>query len=227
MIAFPAHRRVRRTTVGRAEGPVELTGRVAGTPWARARVVTIDRYPWPAPGERQATRVRMLVDAKNLYLQFRCRDRHSFAAETRLNGDVYLDSCVEFFAGVDEQYFNLEINCGGTIHLGFGPGRRGRKLIDAARAGQIRIATSVTSPVKNESPPDDDWWVALRWPLAVLRQWTGRSFPTRPRSVWRGNFYRCGGRTDPQHACWSPIDPVRHPEPDFHRPEYFGRIEFA
>ena len=214
----------RRHTVARADGPVELSGSVRATSWPRARPLHVDVYPWYAGGGKQATEVRLLYDPDNLYAQFRCRDLHIFSAETKLNGDVYKDSCVEMFAGIDEVYFNLEINCCGVMHLGVGSGRTPRRLVDAVLAGQIKIATSIRSPIKAESPDDRDWWVAARLPFAVLNKFTARVLTPRPGATWRANFYRCGGRIDPQYACWSPIDT---PEPDYHRPEFFGELRFA
>jgi hypothetical protein len=41
---------------------------------------------------------------------------------------------------------------------------------------------------------------------------------------WRANFYKCGDKTSHPHwLTWSVVD---KPEPDFHRPEFFGILEF-
>ncbi|MDE6137165.1 MAG: hypothetical protein K2F97_06800, partial [Muribaculaceae bacterium] len=38
----------------------------------------------------------------------------------------------------------------------------------------------------------------------------------------RGNFYKCASATSqPHYLSWNPIDT---PEPDFHRPEFFGKL---
>ena len=218
---------MKRYTIQPASGPVSLTGQVAGTVWSRARVLRIDAYPWYERGEKQSTTVRMLHDRRALHVQFRCRDRHISARASRLNGDVYLDSCVELFAmpspDAGGEYVNLEINCCGCIHLGWGPGRGGRRLVGADLARRVRIATSVPSATKDESPGDRQWWVAVSLPFAALSAFTGRRGRPGPGDVWRANLYRCGGQTDDQYACWSPID---WPRPDYHRPEFFGRLCF-
>jgi hypothetical protein len=42
--------------------------------------------------------------------------------------------------------------------------------------------------------------------------------------VARANFYKCGDETETPHfGAWSP---VQTPQPDFHRPEFFGRLVF-
>jgi len=216
---------MRRYVIGSAAGAVPLTGRVAGTPWSRARVLRIEAYPWYERGCKQSTTVRMLYDPQALHVQFRCRDRHVSARATRLNGEVYLDSCVELFAmpSGGGEYFNLEINCCGCMHLGWGAGRPGRRLVGPELARRVRIATSVASATKDASDDDRGWWVAVSLPFAALSEFAGRRIEPGPGEAWRANLYRCGGQIDDQYACWSPID---WPRPDYHRPEFFGTLLF-
>ena len=213
----------------RVAGEPPLTAR----PWD-AEALSIDQYPWYAGGEKPATRVRLLYAAAAIYLQFLCDDRHSYADHTEINSAVCEDSCVEFFAMPDpageKRYFNLEINCCGTYLLGCG---RGREEICAAFVDpavslrHLKIAASVSGRTKEESPDDDGWWVAAMVPFALVSEIICRPIKPTSGSIWRANFYRCGGRIDPQHACWSTVDATAHPQPDFHRPEYFGELHFA
>ena len=208
--------------------PVPLAGQVARTPWAGANVLKIDRYPWYAGGHKQPTLVRMLYDAASLYVQFRCSDRHILSRVTELNGMVCEDSCVELFASPhpDERadYFNLEVNCCGCMHLGWGPERNGRRLVTPEPASRVHIATSEPAPTRDESPDDRRWWVAAAIPFAMLGEFAGHDVRPTRGDVWRANFYRCGGRPGGQYAVWSPID---WPHPDYHRPEFFGTLRFG
>ena len=209
-------------------GPAPLCGNGADGTWARANVLTIDNYPWHVGGEKQSTRARVLYDDDAIYLQFQCDDEHVSAQVVDLNGRVCDDSCVEFFANVDpdggSSYLNLEINCCGTMLMGFGHGRNDRTLISPDLAGHIEIVTSVPAETKEESPDDTGWWVAAAVPFNRISEFAGQEVRPQSGAVWRTNFYRCGGRTDPQHACWNPID---WPTPDYHRPEFFGELRFA
>ena len=219
---------MRRGIIRYVDEAVPLCGRVLGTPWAKAQAIRVDRFPWYSKGRKQSTTVRTLYGADCLFLQFRCRDRHSSAKVIDLNGPVCRDSCVEFFATVRPErapdYVNLEVNCCGTLHVGYGPDRHGRRLIGPAAAGEITVATSVSGPVKEESPADRSWWVAVRLPFTVIESLSGETVRPRAGDRWRGNFYRCGGRTDDQYACWNP---VVSPAPDYHRPECFGELHFV
>lgn len=213
-------------TVEKVDTLSQMTADPAGLPWEKVNVLEIDNYPWYSAGKKQRTTVRACYDAENIHLIFECEDVHIAASAREPNGPVCQDSCVEFFAGPPDtgQYFNLEINCCGDILLGYGQKRQNRILADPALIRQIEVATTVQERPKHESPDDDGWILQVRLPLEVLNRLTGQAIKPSPGERWRANFYRCGGRTDPQYACWSPI---QTPSPDFHRPEFFGTITFG
>ncbi len=202
-----------------------------GIPWKGADVLHVDQFPWYTSGIKQTTETRLLYDDQAIYVQFICQDRHINSEATELNGKVWLDSCVEFFASPEPDkkpdYFNLEMNCCGTFLMGYSPGREARKHITPEMASKVTLITSVPGPTKAESSKDDGWWAAARLPLEVIAQLTGMKIQPQKGTAWRANFYRCGGKTDVQFGCWSPIDIVKHPVADFHRPEYFGQLIFG
>ncbi|MHC4716098.1 MAG: carbohydrate-binding family 9-like protein [Planctomycetota bacterium] len=209
--------------VRRAPGAIRLA--CEDPAWGAADRILIDEYPWYAGGAKQETDVALLYDDEALYALFVCEDRHIASAETRTNGDVYRDSCVELFAspGPGEGYFNFEANCCGVVHLGFGDGRGQRRLAGEPVHESIQVVTSIPTDTKDESPNDDGWWLAAALPFEALTELAGAKVQPASGDTWRGNFYRCGGKTDVQYACWSPIERDR---PDFHRPECFGTLQF-
>ncbi|MDY7011208.1 MAG: carbohydrate-binding family 9-like protein [Planctomycetota bacterium] len=211
--------------VRRASGTVRLA--CDDPSWDRADRLAIDEYPWYAGGLKQETTAAVLYDDEAIYLLYVCQDKHISAVETRSNGNVYLDSCVEFFMSFESEggrkHLNFEVNCCGTIHMGFGAGRENRTLAPPEVLNAVKVQSSIPTPTKNESPTDDGWWLAAAIPFSAISEFVGRRIAPEPGETWRANFYRCGGKTDPQYAAWNPID---CPEPDFHRPEFFGTITF-
>ena len=208
----------------RATAPLRLA--LDEPAWNRAERLNIDEYPWYQSGQRQETDVALLYDDRAIYALFVCEDKHIHSVETRPNGNVYLDSCVEFFAIPDAAnagYFNFEANCCGTMHLGWGSGRPNRTLAGPRIHKAIKVVTSIPTPTRQESPNDDGWWLAAELPFAALAELGGANVGPLRGDTWRANFYRCGGKTDTQYASWNPIG---NPKPDFHRPEFFGVLRF-
>ncbi len=218
---------MRRYLVKRVDVPVPLTNQISGTPWEWAVVLKIEEYPWYSSGSKQATEARVLYDDEALYLQYQCRDRHVYSRATRLNGEVWLDSCVEFFASPfpnsGPDYFNFEMNCCGVFLAQFGPNRQDRAWISESLAQEFTVVASEPGPLRDELPGDERWWVAARLPFDALSRFVGRAVRPDSGTLWRANFYRCGGKTDPQYACWNRVEV---PQPDYHRPDCFGELVF-
>jgi hypothetical protein len=214
---------MREYTVERTAEAPALTGSVEGA-WAEANVLDIDTWPWDSGLDRQATTARALYDDDAIYLQYDCEDDHIQAEATELNGQVWKDSAVEFFVRPHEDrphYLNFEGTCCETFLMGVGPDRD-RTHVTPEVAADVRVATSVPGPTKEPHPDDSGWWLAVALPFEALSALAGRSVAPASGDTWRANCYRIGGGTE--HAAWNPIDA---PEPDFHRPDDFGRFTFA
>lgn len=230
--AFDTEQDVTTTTdkpvyaLARAHGNIPLSADPQTGPWKELDSIRIEQFPWYTDGEKQRTVVTACYDPNNIHILFDCEDSHIGAFAREANGAVCQDSCVEFFASPPGKphYFNLEMNCCGDIHLGYGPMRLERKLAPPSLIEQIGVTTTVDERPKQEYPDDDGWVLQVKLPFKVINQLTHREITPEAGTQWQANFYRCGGFTDPQHACWSPIDA---PLPDFHLPEYFGTIIFG
>ncbi len=194
--------------------------------WADVPAGAIDCFPWYASGVKQSTVFRAVWSPEGLSLRFDCQDRHIWSVATRTNGYVWLDSCVEFFVAPNPakplNYYNFEMNCVGTYlcgtHCDWAEGYR-----DCSLDLGLRVATTIPGPTKNESPADDGWSLVALIPWAHFDH-DAPHLPPRPGDLWRANLYRCGGQTDTQLACWSPIDPAIR---NFHSPQFFGEILFT
>ncbi len=193
--------------------------------WQDIAALNISQYPWYKSGRKQNTQIKLCANNENLFIHIVADDKHSFAKQTQLNHMLVCeDSCVEFFFSpsgkLGSNYVNVEVNCCGTLHLAYGPDRDNRQFINLDAASLISVSTSIISPVKLEKPNDQEWQVEITLPFAAIEALTGE--PVN-KDKWYGNFYRCGGRVEPQYAVWKSIDVA---EPDYHRPEYFGELVF-
>lgn len=218
---------MKTTAVQQVDDSVPLVGETAGTAWERADHVSIDRFLWTRPDSRPRTTVRVLYDDEMLYLHYTVDDGHSHAETTTLNGPVWEDSCVEFFASprpdVSDAYLNFEVNCVGTFHLGYGMGRTSRTLVTPDAAANVRVRGSISGPTKRPRSDDEGWWIAVELPFNTLSDLAGVPVGPSPGTRWRGNFYRIRKLPETLYAAWNPVEAS---EPDFHRPAAFGELRF-
>ncbi len=175
-----------------------------------------DKYPY-----RPLTIVTAAHSGTNIYVDFLVRCNFLRAVNYADNSPVSEDSCVEFFIEPrpGEPYRNIEINCIGTILAGRRRGRNDpeRTRFSSEELARIRRHATVGSRPFQEIEGSFIWCVTAAVPLDLI----GIEYSGQPVEA-RGNFYKCASATSqPHYLSWAPID---SPEPDFHRPEYFGKI---
>lgn len=134
---------------------------------------------------------------------------------------VAQDSCVEFFLQppTSDEYWNFEFNCIGAVNAS----HRVRRP-DAVRLSDTQIA-SIKRYASCGTEPFEMKHGVHRWTLtiAIPFELIGIDKARLPNHI-HGNFYKCAGKTPhPHYLSWSPIQTEK---PDFHRPDYFGVLEF-
>lgn len=166
-----------------------------------------------------------MYDDRNLYIIFRVRDRYIRSITTEINGPVWKDSAVEFFFSPDENlpnnFFNLEVNCGGTHLLGYpsSPGAKPNK----EDIQKIEIGHSLPQIVDPEITESVTWTIECKIPIEILENFSDVTHP-QPGVVWGANFYKIAeNNSNPHYLTWTDID---YPKPHFHLPQFFGKIEF-
>ncbi len=198
------------------------------TPWAGVMPLAIEQFSGSKPAHTPQTQAKLAYDAAALYVIFQVDDRYVGAAAQNYQDDVFHDSCVEFFftpgLDIEQGYFNLEVNCGGTALFHHQKGRRIEDTpISAADFNQLEIAHTLPKIVEPEIVGPIRWVIEYQLPFEIFSNYTPLEFPIAG-SVWRANLYKCAdGSSHPHWLSWSPIDT---PEPDFHRPEFFGQLIF-
>lgn len=130
-------------------------------------------------------------------------------------GTIWEDSCCEIFLQEPgcPDYYNIEVNAAGHLLVGKGPGRADRKLIPESMNRIIRFG-GVAAPVDIADEPVD-WCIGIIVPFEAI----GLDPENLPDQL-SGNIYKCGDKTaHPHFLSWAPVGT---PQPDFHRPEFFG-----
>lgn len=178
--------------------------------WSKAPVAEITVNPWEGYAKAPHTTFQILRTPDGIALRFHTEETHLRAEVTEENGEVWTDSCMEFFLKPDNNdvnYLNFEINPKGVLMLGIGANIEKRRLITVDR----KIFDIVS--VANEG----DWTLKFFIPDSFLLTQFGEISP-----VCKANVYKCGDLTDHEHyAMWSEIETAR---PAFHVPDFFGTL---
>jgi hypothetical protein len=194
-----------------------------------ASVLALESFMGGRPSPMPTVQAKLVWRQDNLSVIFKVLDYHVRCVATTLNGPVCADSCVEFFftpgPDLEEGYFNIECNCGGTV-LFMHQSERGKDRVPVSPADAAALHVSHTMPevVEPELPGPVAWSVEYTVPYEVLTRYAPVAVPAAG-ARWRGNFHKCAdGTSHPHWLTWAPI-PL--PRPDFHRKEYFGTLLFT
>ena len=192
--------------VAQTPTPPTIDGRIEEKPWGRAQVLRIARTLDGSARAGQLAEVRLLRDAKRLYIALRCLE--PFASKVRANQrgrdqDLWNDDSVEIFLGTDDDwdYYHFIVNARGTTYDGFNQDKAWN-----CGAG-LRAAGAVGT---------DQWTAEMAIPLARI------AFKGKIPSRWIANFNRnrhARGRWE--EYSWSPTFSGKS-----HVPRKFGRLVF-
>lgn len=157
-----------------------------------------------------------------LFLKFYVTENSVRALETAINGDVYKDSCVEFFLSADgANYYNFEFSCIGTPHVAWGCGRHNRLKISPEVISKLQIKSSLGIEPFDSRSGVYVWELVVIIPASCMVHDPGLTFTGLSATA---NFYKCGDNLpEPHFLTWNP---VKTPNPDFHQISHFGKIDF-
>lgn len=185
---------------------------------------TIDVLNWDAFSYAPEVKFRIARNKNDIWLKYYVTEESILAKHTDTNSAVSKDSCVEFFFDPlgDGNYYNFEINCIGTIHLAYGPGRGNREYVDPKMIQKyIKTESTLGSQAFTEKGGGHTWEMTVVISAEVMTHNKGIILKGLAA---KSNFYKCGDDTSPKHyITWNPI---KTEKPDYHRPEYFGNLVF-
>ena len=183
----------------------------------------IETINWTDYPYKPEVKFKMAYCKDQLLLKYYVNEENIMAKETRINGDVYKDSCVEFFISTNgkKTYYNFEFNCIGIPHVGYGPGRENRVLTDPEVLKLIKVRSSLGNKPFEEKTGGHKWEMMIIIPKEC--------FIHDKDLILKGlnataNFYKCGDETSKPHfVSWNPIGTDN---PDYHQPAYFEELSF-
>lgn len=153
-----------------------------------------------------------------ILLKFKISNDYFRTEARKINGEVHLDNCVEFFIAFDQSgdYYNIEFNCLGIGKMAYGRQKGKRTFVATAVIREIETLT-----ITDREGEGFNWEMTWLVPAAVFLHHEISSFEGLHAS---GNFYKCGDDLpEPHFLTWNRVDA---PAPDFHRPDCFGELYF-
>lgn len=177
----------------------------------------IDCVNWPSFPYAPRASFRIAHSDEVLAIMFEVEEEHLLAANAEDNGSVWEDSCVEFFVKNPngEGYFNFEMNCIGTLLAAFRRARNDADMFSAEKLAAVRRICSLEHKQLDKAE-GGRWWAIEIIPFSLL------GLDSAPAAL-QANFYKCGDKCRRMHfLSWSPI---ALEQPNFHCPEFFGRVE--
>ncbi len=184
---------------------------------ARTSIGTVN---WPDYPYRPRVSFMVARSSERIYIMYyvTCLDLRATVMED--NGPVWEDSCCEFFVAdpTDGTYYNFELNCIGTLLAAKRTGRNDAVHFGPEAMKRIVRQTSLPREACDVSGRIFRWSASLGIPFDLI----GVDRTALPPFLM-ANFYKCAdGTGHPHFLSWNPIENA--PEPDFHRPDCFGKL---
>ena len=184
----------------------------------------LDCLNWPAWPYKPSVEFRIGLFKDGLRLEWKVDEQSIRALQGTPGGEVYEDSCVEFFfkpSADDPHYYNFEWNAIGNLCVSWRTGRFDPEPAPTSVYELVRAEASCGMLPFDERQAKGPWTLKVFIPLKAL--WKSGLKSLRGLQA-RANFYKCGdGLAVPHFVTWAPIATEK---PDYHRPEYFDWLEF-
>lgn len=204
--------------------PADTTANVLEEIFASLPAHTIDCCNWPKdyPYTPKAT-FKLFHDGKKLYIKFDVTENDIHTLVTEDFGQVWTDPCVEFFVSPEGNldYYNFECTCIGKMLMAWHPEKEAKENAPITLLDTIERIPSLGKENFPMRSGENSWSIIEIIPVETLFRsgidsWSGKTM--------RANFYKCGDNLPTPHfISWNAID---WPEPSFHRPEFFGELNF-
>ena len=174
-------------------------------------------YPWDENGYKPYVNFQLSISEGAFHLHIVAHEKNPKRDETEHLHYVHRDSCVEWFVIFapehNNKYINFELNANGVLYAAFGKDRFTRTLLDLDDVKSMNIQSNLG---------EESWMIDFDVPFTLIQKYVPEFQYNEEGTTILSNFYKCGDGTEfPHYGIWNPVE---LPKPDFHRPEFFGKV---
>lgn len=185
--------------------------------------LSIDKVNWPNDFPKTLpVSVHIAHDNDKLYLYYQVEGEQLRAANTKDFQSVWEDSCVEFFVqrNGEKTYRNFEFNVLGVLMASKRESKDAAEELSQESMSSIVRMSTIRHHYKSNLEVSD-WTLYAEIPKEAMGFSSDQELS---HETIGANFYKCGDETsEPHFISWNPID---LPKPNFHVPEFFGKLIF-
>jgi len=189
---------------------------IKNVPIEMADKFMLDNKLWGFEDYHAKVYAQIAYDDQGFLVRFFIRESNPLMEKTHHFEEVCQDSCVEFFVNFtpeySDRYINFEVNAAGIMYVGIGTDRYDNKLLTLDEVKGLNAQAERYA---------DYWTVSYGISFELIKKYYPQ-FDIAKCSYLLGNLHKCGSRTAYRH--YLTYYPIGCERPDFHRPEYFGRI---
>ena len=180
--------------------------------WGEIEREELEQCKWSPNPAPKAYVQSVFIEGKGLIVHIESMEKPARAENYEPDSAVWEDSCLEFFfSDGGEKYVNLEVNANAALRASIGKDRHERTLL---------LNEDYTMPQVSAVEEESSWQVFFFVPGKSYEEFFNKKLESG--SIVMANFYSCGDKTPaPHYAAWNEVDTSA---PDFHRPEFFGKL---
>lgn len=183
-------------------------------------IAAIDSFMWDVSGCKPESYAAMFaVEGKGIHALLWSFEENIRCECTKRDDPVYTDSCLELFlmpVSGDNRYINFEVNPKGVYLSQIGTCRNDRVFIK-----ELTDLEPAVYPMEIEEDGRKAWGCEIILSEEFISALYQTDFKIRETTI-KGNFYKCADLSEFPH--YGAHFPVKTENPDFHRPEFFGKI---
>jgi len=179
--------------------------------------IFVDKTNWGFTDYQPEVYATIMYDETGFDVEFVIKEKDPLREKTNHFDEVCEDSCVEFFVNFDpensDKYINFEVNANGAMQASLRKDRYDYIDLTMSEIESLDITPKIE---------DEFWSVKYKISTELIKKHYPK-FDINTCKYVTGNMQKCGDKQKAIH--YMSLFVIGCEKPDFHRPEYFGKIE--